>query len=273
MLSSYFSYWRGSSAHLLEFLTPSSKELDDLHLSFLRAFGSIYISNFFETVLGFIEHQRNKYTVSFRLRGASIVGTFVGRTNELQQIGEEHEVDLLQTKESQRLKVVILQGLGGVGKSQLAIEYATRHESIYTAVFWCNGKSEALLRLDIAAIAEQIPLKDVLSTSGKILKDETGVENAIAAVLDWLSENGNTQWLVIVDNVDSQRAAGVGSDSPETSYDIWRQFPHQGSLLLKSRLACLRRLGKGVEIQEVTVQDGLRILCNPTGGSVADRGY
>ncbi len=94
MLSSYFSYWRGSSAHLLEFLTPSSKELDDLHLSFLRAFGSIYISNFFETVLGFIERQRSKYTVSFRLRGASIVGTFVGRTNELQQIGEEHEVDL-----------------------------------------------------------------------------------------------------------------------------------------------------------------------------------
>ncbi len=223
-------------------------------------------------MLGFIEHQRSKYTVSFRLRGASIVGTFIGRTNELQQIGEEHEVDLLQTKESQRLKVVILQGLGGVGKSQLAIEYATRHESIYTAVFWCNGKSEALLRLDIAAIAEQIPLKDVLSTSGKFLKDETGIEKAIAAVLDWLSENGNTQWLVIVDNVDSQRAAGVGSDSPETSYDIWRQFPHQGSLLLTSRLACLRRLRKGVEIQEVTVQDGLRILCNATGGSVADRG-
>lgn len=49
MLSSYFSYWRGSSADLLEFLTPSSKELDDLHLSFLRAFGSIYIANFFET--------------------------------------------------------------------------------------------------------------------------------------------------------------------------------------------------------------------------------
>lgn len=74
------------------------------------------------------------------------------------------------------------------------------------------------------------------------------------------------------DNVDSQRAAGVGSDSPETSYDIWRQFPHQGSLLLTSRLAYLRRLRKGVEIQEVTVQDGLRILCNATGGSVADRG-
>ena len=50
MLSSYFSYWRGSRADLLEFLTPSSKELDDLHLSFLRAYESIFMANFFETV-------------------------------------------------------------------------------------------------------------------------------------------------------------------------------------------------------------------------------
>ena len=200
------------------------------------------------------------------------MGAFVGRANELQQIEEEFEIGLLQTRKTQRLKTVILQGLGGVGKSQLAIEYATRHQTTYTAVFWCNGKSEALLRLDIAAIAEQIPLTDVLATNGKILKDEIGVEKAIAAVLDWLSESGNTQWLVIVDNVDSQRAAGVASDAPETSYEIWRHFPRQGSLLLTSRLASLRRLGKGVEVQEVTAQDGLRILCNATGGSLADQG-
>ena len=50
MLSSYFSYWAGSRADLLEFLTPSSKELEDLHVSFLKAYESIHIANFFETV-------------------------------------------------------------------------------------------------------------------------------------------------------------------------------------------------------------------------------
>ena len=167
-----------------------------------------------------MKNQRNKYTVPFRLRGAPFVGTFVGRTNELQQIAEELELGLLYGKKTHRLKIVILQGLGGVGKSQLAIEYATRHQEDYTAAFWCNGKSEALLRLDIAAIAEQIPLNNVLSSNGKILKVDLGVEKAIAAVLDWLSEKGNTFWLVIVDNVDSQRPASVGSNDPETSYDI-----------------------------------------------------
>ena len=42
-LSSYFSYWRGSRTDLLEFLTPSSKELEDLHWSFLRAFDRLYM--------------------------------------------------------------------------------------------------------------------------------------------------------------------------------------------------------------------------------------
>lgn len=49
-LSSYFSYWRGSRSELLEFLTPSSRELDDLHHSFLQGFNHAYICNFFETV-------------------------------------------------------------------------------------------------------------------------------------------------------------------------------------------------------------------------------
>ncbi|MCJ1470073.1 hypothetical protein MMC07_008718 [Pseudocyphellaria aurata] len=334
MLSSYFSYWRGSRSDLLEFLTPSSKELDDLHLSFLRAYETIYIANFFETVpiklLGLpfhvvvtkesatidgkpsisvdadhrslqrcendfsgnylqivhqinmivehlnqqrmIEHQRNKYTVPFRLRGAPLVSVFVGRTNELQQIEEGLELALLQSSNRLRLKIVVLQGMGGVGKSQLAIEYAIRHQGVYSAIFWCNGKTEALLRLELAAIAEQIPLKGVLGSNGKILKDEVGLETAITAVFDWLSETHNTKWLIIVDNVDTQRAVILSAEgSTDTSYNIWKHFPRHGSLLITSRLASLRRIGKGVEIREVSTQDGLQILCNATGGDTKDR--
>lgn len=196
----------------------------------------------------------------------------MGRTDKLQQLEEGLEVGLLHKRKTQRLITIVLQGLGGVGKSQLAIEFATRHQTLYTAIFWCNGKSEALLRHDVAAIAEQVPLTDVLGTNKKIMKDETGLDKAFRTVLDWLAEIGNTQCLVIIDNLDSQGAASDGSDDTRTSYDILRQFPRQGSLLLTSRLASLRRFGRGVEIQEVTAQDGLRILCNATGGSVADPG-
>lgn len=212
-----------------------------------------------------IEQQRNKYTVPFRLRGAPLVGVFVGRKNELYQIEEAIELEMMQTFQTRRLSIVVLQGLGGVGKSQLAIEYATRHQGVYTAIFWCNGKSEALLRLEIAGIAEQIPLKSVLGSNGKILRDEAGVDSAIKAVFDWLSEAANTQWLVITDNVDIQQS-GV------TSYRVWEDFPRHGSVLITSRLASLRRLGRGVEVKEVSTEDGLQILCNAIGGSIIDTG-
>ena len=218
---------------------------------------------------GIIEQQRSKYAVPFRLRGAPLVSNFVGRTNELQKIEEDLELGMMKISGTRRLNILVLQGLGGVGKSQLAIEYATRHQEVYTAIFWCNGKTEALLRLDLAAIAEQIPLKEVLESNGKVSKDEAGLEQAITAVFEWLSEAQNTQWLMVVDNVDTQRAA-VGS--AETSYQIWKQFPRHGSVLITSRLASLRRLGKGLEVKEVPVEDGLQILCNATGGSTKDRG-
>lgn len=48
MMVSYLSYWRGSRTDLLEFLTPSSRELEDLCLSFSKAFESARIVNFFE---------------------------------------------------------------------------------------------------------------------------------------------------------------------------------------------------------------------------------
>ena len=212
-----------------------------------------------------LKHQRNIYTVPFRLRGSPLVSIFVGRTNELQRIEEDLELGLINTSRTQRLRLAILQGLGGVGKTQLTMEYAARHQGPYTAIFWCNGKSEALLKLELARLAEQIPLHGVLDSNNKILKDELGVEKAVTAVFEWLSETHNTKWLIIIDNVDTEGAV-------PTSYDIWKQLPCHGSILITSRLASLRRLGKGVEIREMSIQDGLQILCNATGGNVEDQG-
>jgi len=107
----------------------------------------------------------------------------VGRTNELQQLEEGLEVGLLQKRKTQRFITFILQGLGGVGKSQFAIVFATRHQTLYIAILWCNGRNKALLRHDVAAIAEQIPLLDVLGTK-KIVENETGLEKTFRAVLD-----------------------------------------------------------------------------------------
>ena len=39
-------------------------------------------------------------------------------------------------------RVAILHGLGGIGKTQLAVAYAKRYRDYYSAIFWLNIKDE-----------------------------------------------------------------------------------------------------------------------------------
>lgn len=325
-LASYFQYWRGSRTDLLEFLTPSSKELEDLHMSFLRAFDRVYMCNFFETIpittlgmplylvvsrdsaiidgresipleathrglnkfaseddenyvrvkralqtnLEYIkkrkaeEHERHIFAVPFRIRGVPVIGAFVGRQDAINQME-----DFLLPVAEQRLRVLALQGLGGIGKSQLAIEYATRHQLDYTAVFWCSGRSKDVLRYDMASIAEQIPLKSVLDISGKIGKDESDIDKALLAVLDWFSRSGNSRWLLIIDNCDKLKSGMLNDESSpdQDAYDIRTFFPntHQGTIIITTRLNSLRQLGKVVDVEVMGAEDSLQILSNASG--------
>jgi DNA replication protein DnaC len=44
-------------------------------------------------------------------------------------------------------KTAIVHGLGGMGKTQLALAYAQRHKEEYSAVFWINSKDANTLTL------------------------------------------------------------------------------------------------------------------------------
>jgi hypothetical protein len=49
-LQSYFGYWMGSRTHLLEYIELGSSVNQDLNDAFLKAYGSMDIVDFFETV-------------------------------------------------------------------------------------------------------------------------------------------------------------------------------------------------------------------------------
>jgi len=82
-----------------------------------------------------------------------------------------------------------IHGLGGVGKRQIAIEFAYRQEAEYDAVFWVPAQSPAALREGLAALAHEIGLAD---------QTETGQAAALRSVLTWLSEQG--RWLLVLEN-------------------------------------------------------------------------
>jgi len=93
-----------------------------------------------------------------------------------------------------------LHGLGGVGKTRLAVEYALRHEAEHSALLFFGAETPAKLEANLAALAGP----DVLD-----LKENDAREDAvkIAAVLRWLEAHPG--WLMILDNTDTPEAVAA----------------------------------------------------------------
>lgn len=51
-------------------------------------------------------------------------------------------------------RTAIIRGIGGIGKTQLAIAYINRHNSDYSAAIWMNVKDETALKQSYARAAE-----------------------------------------------------------------------------------------------------------------------
>jgi hypothetical protein len=92
-----------------------------------------------------------------------------------------------------------LHGLGGVGKTRLAIEYAWAHIEHYSALLFVRADDPRTLDANLAAL---------VGTEALDLAEKEAREDAtkIAAVLHWLERNPT--WLVIFDNVDDEKAVG-----------------------------------------------------------------
>lgn len=52
-------------------------------------------------------------------------------------------------------KVAVVHGLGGIGKTQLVVEFARKHEGRFSAIFWLDGSSEASLKQSFVEAAQR----------------------------------------------------------------------------------------------------------------------
>lgn len=82
-----------------------------------------------------------------------------------------------------------LYGLGGIGKTQLAIEYAYRHSASYELIWWIRSEEPSTLASDYAGLALELDLPE---------KEEARQALVVQAVTRWLERNSN--WLMIFDN-------------------------------------------------------------------------
>ena len=116
-----------------------------------------------------VKHLRNPY--------------FTGRENLLkdlrQALTDNRNAALVQT----------ISGLGGVGKTQLAVEYVYQHSSEYNIVWWLRSEDPATIADDYGRLAERLHLQ---------AKDPKDAKAIIEEVWNFLARR--TDWILIFDN-------------------------------------------------------------------------
>ncbi|MEU8148954.1 tetratricopeptide repeat protein [Nonomuraea sp. NPDC048901] len=116
--------------------------------------------------------------------------TFVGRDAALTAIRQA-----LQDGTGPGVISQAVLGLGGVGKSELALQYAHRHRGQYRLVWWIDADGPDLIRAGLAAFARALACG-----IDSVAAEQATVEEAAAWALSWLA--AHPDWLVIFDNIE-----------------------------------------------------------------------
>ena len=120
-------------------------------------------------------------------------------------------------------------GLGGCGKSSLALEYAWRNMERYPGgVFVVNGESDDLMRVSFQGIHEEFV--DVDSTQSNKCKEGKSFEVLLTETLSWLG-NLTEKWLLLVDNLDQKE---LSSCARKLFFGQWKSRT-SGDILVTSR--------------------------------------
>lgn len=157
--------------------------------------------------------------------------------------------------------IVVLHGLGGMGKSQLAVEYVRKHKEKYTAIFWLNADNADSVKLSFHDVAQKI-VADHPSTSLFANVDlESELDEVVKAVKTWLNHRKNRRWLLIYDNHDNPRTP---NNTDASAMDIRHFLPasDHGSIIITTRSSQVVH-GHRLHIQKLlNVDDSLKILSN-----------
>ncbi|HJT59893.1 MAG TPA: FxSxx-COOH system tetratricopeptide repeat protein [Ktedonobacteraceae bacterium] len=164
---------------------------------------------------------------------------FTGREEIL-----EHIHEALHTSNTACLaQIQGITGLGGIGKTQTALEYAYRYHNDYRAVLWARADAPNTLTAEFVSIAHLLRLPE---------RNEQDQRRVVDAVTRWLRTNSH--WLLILDNVED--IAGVEPFLPKAG---------RGHILLTTRVRALGGVAQRIEIGKMQLEVGALLLLRRAG--------
>ena len=157
-------------------------------------------------------------------------------------------------------------GLGGCGKTSLAVEFSWRWMNHFTGgVFWVNGESDENVS---KSVAENLALLNVAACTRE------NVDDSLNRFLTLLS-NENRPWLLVVDNADDLRSPTCPTGVEKICKGPWQRnarAPKNGHILFTTRknakdTAAFLRLSPTncLELQCFSEEEGALFLVRRTG--------
>jgi tetratricopeptide (TPR) repeat protein len=150
------------------------------------------------------------------------------------------------TEKTTAYKLVVLRGMGGCGKSQLALDFCQRGhvDGRFTAIFWIDASSPNTVAQSYAIIAQAISKDQINSMDAEV---NTHLVRTILGT--WTAP-----WLLVFDNFDDPNAF---SHHPLKSY-----FPQgqNGFILITSRHADSERLGYSIPVSTMLESEAMQLL-------------
>jgi hypothetical protein len=148
---------------------------------------------------------------------------FIGRQEILDAL---HDA-LIDDKVQEDRRRLALHGLGGIGKTQIALAYAYQKRQYYHSVFWIDGSSRTTLLSGF---------RDIVSKINFPVESESPASKIAESALKWLEEHDS--WLLIVDNLDDMSVVN----------DLLPSADCRGHTLVTTRNSVRTPAARGLEI-------------------------
>jgi hypothetical protein len=151
-----------------------------------------------------------------------------------------------------------ISGLGGVGKTQLAVEYAYRYAIEYDTVWWVRAEESATLTTDYAGLAAALNLPEHVAS----------VQEVVVAVRRWFGHHG--RWLLVFDN--ARHPAEVHAYLPQGATGhvlITSRNPNWGSMASPLAVPVFERAESITFLLQRTPQ-AQKAVANPLADALGD---